>query len=95
MRYNYDLQYDHFDPTTGVHTEVGIDTVSKYGWFERYRMNRKDDIYMSEGGLWFGHHKYHGLELLDYDGVYELPKAVAFLLATMAGVYLDPDFTDY
>lgn len=95
MSYNYDLQYAHFDPTTGVHTEMCLDTFARYGFFERYRMLKNgNDAYMSRGGLWLGKHKYNGIELLDYDGVCELPEAVAFLLM-FAGVYVDPDFTDY
>jgi hypothetical protein len=94
MKYKYDLQYIHFNPATGVHTEVCIDTEANYGFFERIRMGLLYDEHMSEGGLWLGPHKYHGTELLDYDGVYELPKDVAFLLQ-YAGVHVDSDFTEY
>jgi hypothetical protein len=93
MSYDYDLRYDHFNPASGVHTEMCIDTIQNYGWFERYRMGKKEDHYMSEGGLWFVQHKYSGIELLDYDGVYELPKDLAFMLK-FAGVYVDPIFTE-
>jgi len=94
MKYNYDLQYAHFDPATGVHTEVCVDTEANYGFFERIRIGLRHDEQLSEGGLWLGQDPYNGTELSDYDGVYELPKTVAFLL-TRAGIYVGPDYTDY
>jgi len=93
-KYTYDLQYAHFDPTNGAHTEVCIDTNANYGWFERIRMKLLYDEHMSEGGLWFEQDPTHGTSLVDYDGVYELPKAVAMLLQ-LSGAYVDPDFTAY
>ena len=41
---------------------------SQHGWFEHKRTG-------AGGGLWF-----EGIELIDYDGVFELPKAVADML---------------
>ena len=43
---------------------VEIDSVKQYGYFENQARG-------GEGGLWF-----NGKELVDYDGVYELPQSV-------------------
>lgn len=44
--------------------EIAIDSAEQYGWFEH------DDT-GAGGGLWF-----ESNELVDYDGVYELPLSV-------------------
>lgn len=46
--------------------EMKIDTNAQYGFFEHNELGDE-----CGGGLWF-----EGLELVDYDGVYELPKEV-------------------
>ena len=51
--------------------EVGIHTDRKHGWFEH---NEYGDE--CGGGLWF-----HDGALVDYDGVYELPREVIQALA--------------
>jgi hypothetical protein len=95
MKYNFDLQYAHFDPTSGIHTEVCMDTTANYGWFERYRMRTDIDIYIAEGGLWFEVcDEGYGVQLYDYDGVYELPKTVAWILKR-AGIHVNEDYTEY
>jgi len=89
--YTYDIKREHFDPTTGVFTEVGIDTAEKYGWFEQYKMCPDQDIYMHEGGLWFDYAPGSMPELIDQDGPPSLPKTVAWILRDM-GVIVDKDF---
>ena len=44
--------------------QVEIDSVAQYGYFENV-------VNGGEGGLWFTDN-----ELVDYDGVYELPESV-------------------
>lgn len=71
--------------------EVKISFGDRYGYFEYVGDN--EDRYVS-GGLWFrAGHDLSYLELTDYDGVFELPKAVVELLLD-AGVdcsYLNDD----
>lgn len=61
MSYNFTMK------ATVGHYEVQIDPQAMYGYFEH-------DIYGDErgGGLWFDTDK----ELLDYDGMCDLPKSV-------------------
>jgi hypothetical protein len=54
--------------------EVQIDPVARYGYFEHEELG---DEY--GGGLWFDTDK----ELLDYDGVYDLPKSVKTAIANL------------
>lgn len=89
--YNYNKQYEHFDPLTGLHTEVCVDTVEKYGFFEEFYMQKDRDIYCHEGGLWFELVCETNLELVDQDGTYFLPKTVAYLLRRN-GFVVDKDF---
>lgn len=49
---------------TTPHYTIEIDTAANYGYFENNKTG-------SGGGLWF-----EGKEILDYDGVSELPKEV-------------------
>ena len=67
MSYNFNVTLHPCgdDPQKG---RVQIDTESRYGYWER-----SDGT--EGGGLWFGTDM-GCLELLDYDGAYELPKAV-------------------
>lgn len=51
---------------------VEVDTVKQYGYFENQEHG-------GEGGLWFKNN-----ELVDYDGVYEIPKQVVMALQSMA-----------
>jgi hypothetical protein len=50
---------------------VEVDTVAQYGYFENQEHG-------GEGGLWFTNN-----ELVDYDGVYEIPKQVIMALQSM------------
>lgn len=75
------------------HGKVGIDTASLYGYWER-----KDGS--EGGGLWFSRELIGSrldqkgpLELMDYDGAFELPRPVISALLA-AGVVLDETFTD-
>ena len=69
------------------HGKVGIDPAALYGYWER-----KDGS--EGGGLWFdrlpaGTAGYpSGLDLIDYDGAFELPRSVVAALR-VAGIYLD------
>lgn len=87
--YNFDTI---LHPWGADHGEVGIDTASLYGYWEH--------IDGSEGGgLWFSRELINGrldrkgpLELIDYDGAFELPRSVVSALLA-AGVVLDETFT--
>jgi hypothetical protein len=61
MTYNFDVKFQHGK------FEVGVDTSANYGYFEHE--TKGDEC---GGGLWF-----EGKELTDFDGLFELPKAVA------------------
>jgi len=50
---------------------VEVDTEKQYGYFENQEHG-------GEGGLWFKDN-----ELIDYDGVYEIPKQVIMALQSM------------
>lgn len=74
------------------HGEIGIDTAALYGYWER-----KDGS--EGGGLWFSRELIGGrldqkgpLELMDYDGAFELPRSVMSALQS-AGIVLDESFT--
>ena len=69
------------NPERGV---VKIDTASLYGYFEH-----RDGT--EGGGLWFERLDSGALELLDYDGVFELPRPVVAALRA-AGYVLDETF---
>lgn len=57
-------------PERGV---VRIDTASLYGYFEHKNGSEG-------GGLWFERLDNGSLELIDYDGVFELPRSVVAAL---------------
>lgn len=86
MTYNFDTKLNTKNFT------VEIDTQANYGYFEH---NTKGDE--CGGGLWFqavpmseaGLEK--KVELIDYDGVFALPKEVITVLRT-AGYIVDEDF---
>ena len=95
MKYDYS-RTEHFNPATCALTEVGIDRLKLYGFFERVKIGLDHDYPVSEGGLWFEWINSSlcidpVLALVDYDGVYELPKDVAFLLK-QAGIHVGPEF---
>lgn len=50
---------------------VEVDTQAQYGYFEHQETG-------TEGGLWFKNN-----ELIDYDGVYEIPRQVVMALQSM------------
>lgn len=88
--YNFDTTlFPWIDsPDSGV---VGIDSHSLYGYWER-----RDGS--EGGGLWFCRELIGSrldqpgpLELIDFDGAFELPKAVMAALRA-AGVVLDESF---
>lgn len=81
--YNFDTI---LHPWGADHGEVGIDTDALYGYWER-----KDGS--EGGGLWFECLDTKGtLELIDYDGAFELPRSVVSALLA-AGVVMDETFT--
>jgi hypothetical protein len=59
--------YNFTQDLSTMNFEVKVDPVEHYGYFEHNRLG--DEI---GGGLWFSPEK----ELVDYDGVYELPREV-------------------
>ena len=67
--------------TTDNFTVEIFDEVPLRGYFEHNELGDS-----CGGGLWF-----EGLELIDYDGVYCLPKEVIQALRDM-GFYVDPEF---
>jgi hypothetical protein len=60
------LNYNFDTDVSSANYEIKIDTEAEYGYFEHN--THGDEI---AGGLWF-----EGLELIDYDGVFELPYEV-------------------
>lgn len=87
MKMNYDM-YQHLTPhPQGILiTEVGLDRKAGYGYFEQIIMRADHDEQICEGGLWFDHEG-----LMDYDGVFELPAAVRFILEQQ-GIHMDECF---
>lgn len=86
--YNFDTILHPWGPG---HGEVGIDSDALYGYWER-----KDGS--EGGGLWFSRELIGGrldqkgpLELMDFDGAFELPKSVMSALQS-AGIVLDESF---
>jgi hypothetical protein len=69
------------NPEAGI---VQIDPAAQYGYWER-----KDGS--EGGGLWFAQDTQGELELIDYDGAAELPRAVVQALRA-AGFMLDDSF---
>tara|TARA_R110000772_G_scaffold152807_2_gene263683 strand:- start:381 stop:680 length:300 start_codon:yes stop_codon:yes gene_type:complete len=58
-----------------INVSVGYRAEDDYGWFELYDEKSGGDKWYAEGGLWF-----NGLELVDYDGVFELSSFIADFL---------------
>ena len=58
-----------------ISVSVGYRAEDDYGWFELYEEKSGGDKWYAEGGLWF-----NGLELVDYDGVFELSSFIADFL---------------
>ena len=52
--------------------EVKINEDRNYGWFEIYSVNGNSDFY-AEGGIWLNK---DNSEVMDFDGVYDLPTFV-------------------
>lgn len=85
---------DSYNFTTTLHPwgkapdlgTVGIDRAALYGYWER-----KDGS--EGGGLWFDRLDDGSIELVDYDGAFELPRSVVAALRA-AGIVLDETFTD-
>ena len=63
--------------------EIKIDPSARYGYFEHQLGG--------EGGLWFQMTDQDEMELIDYDGVYQLPTQVAHALRK-AGYLVDETF---
>lgn len=89
-KYNFDTTLHPWgtSPERGV---VGIDTAALYGYWEH-----KDGS--EGGGLWFSRELIGGrldqkgpLELIDYDGAFELPRSVVAALCAV-GYVLDETF---
>lgn len=66
------MTYDYNKDLSTKHYEVKIATADSYGYFEHNAMGDE-----SAGGLWF-----EGKELVDYDGVFDLPAEVKQALTT-------------
>ena len=63
--------------------DICVDTTAQYGYFEHNRLGDE-----CGGGLWF-----EANALTDYDGVFELPSAVAAALEVM-GFVVGDEFKD-
>lgn len=61
-----------FKKRTRTYT-VEVDPATRYGYFEH-------NIYGGGGGLWFEDNDDSEIELIDYDGVFELPGPVLDIL---------------
>ena len=63
----------------GTKLEVTVNINNgNYGWFELYDIETGGEDVYAEGGLWF-----KGKYLVDYDGVFELPKYIMDKLVEM------------
>jgi hypothetical protein len=61
--------YTILDKEDNVELDVTIGIKDEeYGYFEFYDIKTGGDSWYAEGGLWF-----KGKELVDYDGVFDLP----------------------
>jgi hypothetical protein len=49
---------------------IGINS-DDYGWFEIYDVESGGDEWYAEGGIWF-----KGMTIVDYDGVFALPRCI-------------------
>ena len=78
MTYTYDL-----DLSTANY-EIKIDVEKNYGYFEHN--SHGDEV---AGGLWFS-----GKELVDYDGVFELPGEVLDSLKLWGCIFEEVAFYD-
>lgn len=78
-QYNYSIELKPYGDKPGV---VKIDPAALYGYFEFPDGSEG-------GGLWFDRDANGKLDLVDYDGVYELPKKVVQALRDY-GVYVEP-----
>lgn len=65
---------DKLEFTIGFHDET-----KQTGWFEYSDIKTGGDNIYAEGGLWFDGH-----ELVDYDGVYELPVEILDKLESLS-----------
>jgi hypothetical protein len=55
-----------------IEVNIGIHESGDTGWFELYDLETGGDDWYAGGGLWF-----RGNTLVEYDGVFSLPKVVA------------------
>lgn len=60
------MTYNYTQDLSTENFEIMIDPANDYGYFEHHKEGED-----CAGGLWFEHN-----ELVDYDGVYELPEEV-------------------
>ena len=89
-------------PWGSEHGEIGIDTAALYGYWERKDGSEGGGLWFlpvcdtpsaSAGGLIAGKPVENAsLELIDFDGAFELPKSVVVALQS-AGIVLDESFT--
>jgi hypothetical protein len=56
---------------------IGINSVD-YGWFEIYDVQSGGEEWYAEGGIWF-----QGMTIVDYDGVFALPRCIIEKLREM------------
>jgi len=78
MSFNWNLEISTKNFT------IQIDTQAKYGYFEHEKLGDG-----CAGGLWFDGSDTTNLRLMDYDGVYELPREVLNKLVNER--YIHPD----
>ena len=71
------------------------------GCFEMYDINTSGEYIYAEGGLWFDRREPYWFEdkevifeLVDYDGVYELPKLILYTLKDHFGIDVDEHLSD-
>jgi len=57
---------------------IGINS-DDYGWFEIYDTETGGDEWYAEGGIWF-----KGMTIVDYDGVFALPRCIIEKLKEMS-----------
>lgn len=78
------MSYNFTQSTRQGSWEIHVDPDARYGYFENV-------VNGGEGGLWFDVEKGTGpkLELIDFDGFYELPLAVVEALRSFGHIVGD------
>ena len=78
------MTYNFTQAFTTVHYDIKIDPSECYGYFEHHTLGD-----LQGGGMWFHKDEAGRMELVDFDGTYELPSEVFHALRRMGCVVSD------